>query len=447
MNGNISRRDLLRMGGVSAAGLMLFGLSACRNGAEEVVAANGGESVAGEGARLRFSWWGPDDRAALYEEAVELFESRHDGVEILTEFADFGAFQDRLTTQAAAGDAPDVFWIPTFQVATFARRGRLLDLESFDSDVLDLSAFDDATLNDGRIDGDLVQLVHGYQDPAVFANDRVLDELGVTLPDSSNWRWEDVSAIAQEITDATDDGFWGSDDASSAEQQFIHWVRSAGGEFFDDDGAIGFDREVMVEWFRYWDDMRRSGACVPADIQYEDRPFFEGAPMIRGRAALHWRNSNHLPILQDLIEDEISIHLMPSHADAAPDHRFLQPNSVAINAETPHPEMAARLVNVFLNDPEIIDIVKLTIGAPPNPALRDRLKPDLSDPEVRFLEHIEAAMSFDRRPRPPQPPGASDVIGNLVRTAEEIAFDRETIDEGVDRFLAEAEAELERQAT
>lgn len=69
-------------------------------------ASGGGETV------LRYTWWGNPDRAARTKGAVALFEKEHPGITVRTSFAGYEAYKQKLATQAAGGDAPDVMQRP-----------------------------------------------------------------------------------------------------------------------------------------------------------------------------------------------------------------------------------------------------------------------------------------------------------------------------------------------
>ncbi|MGO4424502.1 extracellular solute-binding protein, partial [Streptomyces sp. MCAF7] len=92
-----SRRAVLAVAAVGLSTALTGTLSACS-------AASGDTS----GITLRFSWWGNDDRAARTEDAVRLFEKEHPGVTVRTSNGDFGAYLQKLATQAAGGGVPDV---------------------------------------------------------------------------------------------------------------------------------------------------------------------------------------------------------------------------------------------------------------------------------------------------------------------------------------------------
>ena len=55
--------------------------------------------------------YGDAKRADLYKEVLPLFADAQDDVSVALEFADRGAYYERLTTAAASKKLPDVFWL------------------------------------------------------------------------------------------------------------------------------------------------------------------------------------------------------------------------------------------------------------------------------------------------------------------------------------------------
>ena len=72
---------------------------------------------------LRFSWWGGDSRAAATLEAIELYESLNPNVKIEAEYSAFSGYYQKLITQLASGNAPDLYQVDQGWVAELHARG------------------------------------------------------------------------------------------------------------------------------------------------------------------------------------------------------------------------------------------------------------------------------------------------------------------------------------
>ncbi len=175
------RRAALAVG----AGAALLLTAAC--GQQENIEQNDdGEAAAGDGATIRFSWWGNPDRAQMTEEAVSAFEEEHPDITVETEFTDFDAYFDRLATAVAAGDEPDVITMGGAYPREYGSRGVLLDLGEA-SDIIDTSAYDEAALQNGYFDETQYGIPTGVNSFGVVANPQVFADAGVDMPDDDTW--------------------------------------------------------------------------------------------------------------------------------------------------------------------------------------------------------------------------------------------------------------------
>jgi multiple sugar transport system substrate-binding protein len=398
---------------------------------------------------LRFAWWGADDRHERYLEVIDLYEERNPHVTITPEFGEIGSVTDRIATQVAGGNPPDVFWVGGDDRLTFADRGVLLDLNPYVEDgTIDISGFEEADIEQGTVNGQLISLVHGFQSAGVFSNLRVLEEVGVSLPTVPDTvTWDEFHEIALAVSDHYGDGFWGADDISFTHQgHFNIFARQHGEQLWSEDGGLGFSPETLTAWWEMWSDLRESGAVTPADVVLEDDAFFEGAAMIRGLAGIHIRNTNQMLQLQTLSDDPLEVHLAPTIDDPEPGYLTIDPNWVTASGTTEHPDEAAAFIDFLVNDPDRALIVETTIGAPGTATLRDHILDHISEPERRFVAHIDFEAQSERFPAIPGPPGAGDVNGLLSQTAEEIALGQLDIPTGVERVFEEGPQLLEDAA-
>ena len=190
----ISRRRTLSL--LAAAGTVpaLSALAGCGPNASP-----GGDGEGG--GPLRVYWWGGDLRNGLTREALDLFSAAHEDIEVSPEYSEWTGYWDKLATQFAGGDAPDVLQMDEAYIDSYGTRSSLLDLETV-SDVLDLSAMDDAVLDTGRLaDGTLVGAPLGIGIFSVGVNPTILEQAGLEMPDDTSWTWEDFAELSTAVSD------------------------------------------------------------------------------------------------------------------------------------------------------------------------------------------------------------------------------------------------------
>ena len=108
----------------------LLGLAACASASPTP----GGTSAPGTPAgpvTLRISTWGSDSRTRMTEQAIDLFEAANPDIKVTLENAQFSGYWDRLATQVAAGDAPDVIQLDEANFSAYAGRRVLADLAPY----------------------------------------------------------------------------------------------------------------------------------------------------------------------------------------------------------------------------------------------------------------------------------------------------------------------------
>ena len=115
---------------------------------------------------LRVSWWGGDARHEKYRQMLDHYEELHPEVNIIREFAGFDGYFDKLTVQAASGSMPDVVHMHLTKVADYASRGALLPLDEYvESGIIDLSEFNQAIIDSGKVDGKIYIVYHRNASP------------------------------------------------------------------------------------------------------------------------------------------------------------------------------------------------------------------------------------------------------------------------------------------
>jgi len=104
---------------------LILVIAACSNGDGSNKSTNSGSKD--EKVEIRFSWWGDTGRNEVYNEIVDRFEEEHPNITVKREFGGWGDYWDRLATQIAGGNAPEVVSMHQFYVSDYARRNALLN--------------------------------------------------------------------------------------------------------------------------------------------------------------------------------------------------------------------------------------------------------------------------------------------------------------------------------
>src|SRR5215216_5518741 len=150
----INRRQFLIGAGGLAAAATTVGLAGCAPGSQGGGGAQEG-GAGGEGGQVNMAltWWGNPVRNKNTEADIAAYMKANPNVKISGQPGEFNSYWDKLATQTAGGQAPDIIQMDMAYIAEYGNRGALLDLAKNGADT---SKFVEGTVDSGRINGQLV---------------------------------------------------------------------------------------------------------------------------------------------------------------------------------------------------------------------------------------------------------------------------------------------------
>lgn len=132
------------------------------------------------------------------KEIISQFEEEHPGIKIKTQNAPYQQFFQKLDTQIAGGNAPDVWLSDGVFVQKYAERGAAKDLTKWINEDLNKDEYYGLDFNKGP-EGKYWAVPQGIQIGALFYNRDMFDKAGVEYPDES-WTWEDLKEAAAKLS-------------------------------------------------------------------------------------------------------------------------------------------------------------------------------------------------------------------------------------------------------
>jgi multiple sugar transport system substrate-binding protein len=428
----VNRRDVLLGGGAAMGGLALAGLLP-RAGA-----------LAQAPARIRFGGYVESQEQLTQTLAtLKAYTDRNPGVEIVPEFTNFGAFTDKLATEAAGGNAPDMFSVNVDLLGEYARRGVLDPLNAYIPNPLNLSDYVDGAIKAGTLGGKLYAIPNDCIAPAITVKSSIFTDMGVPLPDQM-WTWEQLAETAVALTKAKGPRFWGLEDAGSNYIPCDVFLRGMGKSMFTPERQFGFAREDLAEWFAYWARLRDAGGIPPGDVQAlstGDDPSLTG--LIAGRAAMFISLTDSFVGLQALTTDPLVLHMLPNGfkgGSLGQHHYTYAGNSTGIWSKSPHKDRIIDIIRFIHFEPEGIELYYRGSGmVPASKAGRAALATEGSDADRAIIAYIDL---LQQNPAPPRYPGITGMSGMLRRANEAVAFGKMKPQEAADQFIGEAKARL-----
>lgn len=393
------------------------------------------EDITGD---IRFSWWGSDTRHQMNQELIDAFEAEYPGITVTPDYTDWGGYWDKLATQTAGGDTPDVMMQEERYLREYADRGVLANLNDYD---IDTSQIEESLVASGEFSDGLWGIPTGVNVRVLMADPAVFEAAGVEMPDDTTWTWQDYHDLMVQITENTDSGIYGAQDFGIAESvDLVVWARQHGQDLWDENGEIGFEPEVMAERWQVTLDLMEAGGAPDVSTGLEiNAAGPEQSLVATGRGAVSPFWTNQLGAISSAAGKDLELLRYPGETEFERQGLFMKPAmAIAMSESSDSPEAAALFIDWMLNSPEAGEIILADRGLPANLEVREHILPQLTPADQQAAEWIEevSADIIDAANTPPR--GAGEVNSILQRINEEVLFGTTSPQEGAERFIQEA---------
>ncbi|TNU73600.1 extracellular solute-binding protein [Miniimonas arenae] len=433
---------------LAAAGLALTACSSGGGGGDATDDAGAGDGTsAGEATpdatpvTITLTWWGNEDRAAMYEEAVDLFEEKYPYITVQTSWQAFSDYWTARNTEAAGSALPDVMQFDSTFLREYAQSGRLLDLTELVADGdIDLSGVDPALVDGVSLDGETLGIPTGTNTLGMFVNPTVLEQVGLDFP-ADGYTWEEYNDYVQQVADAgvkTADGYqiYGSGDYTGTFWFFLQWLVQQGVEPFTDDGQIGFTQDDVVTWLDSVKDLRDGGAFFPVDRNVALSPK-GGFTVNEVGSEASWDNFLATYTAETGTD---SLELVPIWSGEDGTQNFFRAFMMAAGANTEHPEATALLLNFFASEPEVGAIFGTSKGIPADEEQRAAVDAPEGSVDAKVIAYEEAVRETGSVATAPIPVlGFGTVEEKWKQLGEELDYGTITAQEFAEQWFAEAE--------
>ncbi|MDO9397254.1 MAG: extracellular solute-binding protein [Herbiconiux sp.] len=428
-------RTTAALGSVLVGTLVLAGCSA----------SSGGDAEAGGDVTIEMSWWGDDNRAALFAEVIDQFEAENP--DITVKQTPVGAPDDlfnRLATDFGGGGqtAPDVFALGGAKPQEYGSVGALLDLSTV-ADIVQVEKYPEFSTTSATVDGTLYGLPTGGNATAAFINTDLFAAAGLEVPDES-WTWDDLIQAANTI------GAAGLTTASGAPvygvdlriQDIIGTYAAQVSEFgiYDFDGNLAVDADDIAGLYEKEVELQKGGGLPDPSIITAGWALPPDQQLYTlGQAAITFGYSNLIGTYGTAGETLI----LPPPTDGDTSGVALLPSAYwAINASTAHPEASAKLVDWFLNEPAAAELIKDTRGIPFNPDTLAVVSPLLDEPGQEAAAYVQTVLDSGTV-APPQPDGGANMNKYSQDAEAEVLFGRQSPAQAAETWVKNLSADLE----
>lgn len=430
-----TRREALFTGLSLAAGTVLAACGGSGGGD-----ANG--DVSDKAVTLRFTWWGSDARHKRTQQVIDAFTKAHPNITIKGEFKDWNGYWDALATTVAANDAPDIIQMDEMYLASYAERGALLDLKTADKH-LTTTDFDAKALATGAIDGKQYGVPTGLTAYSFVVNTDLLAQYKVSVPDDATWSWDDLKAVAGQVSKASGGKVTGTQSMGFDIGGVNIWARQHGSALYSPDGKVALPSAVLASFWQYQLDLAKSGAAPAASVTVEraTAALDQSGIATNSSAFGTWWNTQ-LTSLEGASGQKLKLLKLPGESQSSTPGLYYKPSMFwSISSRSKQPAEAALFVDFLANSQEAADIMLTDRGVPANTKIRAGIAPKLTETDKAAAEYLDA-IKVGEAPRV-TPNGASDVEAILKRYTEDVLFARKTPQDAATGFIKELQAAID----
>jgi multiple sugar transport system substrate-binding protein len=225
---------------VAFTGVLALVATACLGGSNNNNNASPGASVSPitpteptKPVTITFSSW-VGDSPQMKQFAAD-FHSLHPNITIQFQAVSADNSTTKLTTQVAGGTAPDVAFVDSSAVTTFASRGALVNLDGYiaGSQTTNLPDFVPGFLKTGQYKGSTYGLPLDGETTGLFYRTDMFQAAGITSPPTT---WEEFQTDAQKLTNPATKQYGFIEFAPESEYYWEPFLWQAGGHLMSPDG-------------------------------------------------------------------------------------------------------------------------------------------------------------------------------------------------------------------
>lgn len=430
---NLTRRGFIGLGLAGVAGAGMATLAGCTAT---------GTSTSSTRASLRTAWYGGDPVHAAMEKVIAHYHATHSGVKVSAEHSAFADYFDKLATETAAKDAPDVMRMSLTYFAEYAGRGALLDLSDYvKNGTIAMDGMKSGVADSGKLNGKRYGIGQSSIANAAFLNTTALETLGAKAP-SQDWTWDDLATWAKGIGSRGGGKLYGTSDQSGHFELFEPFARQNGTNLFSSDGTkLKVSKDLIEHWWSYWADLRAANGAPPASIT-AGVTGFNNWTLVAGQTVLDFGWVQQIQFVQPLMKGTLQIIAPPGVKGGKPGLYVDSQDMWSIASTSKNPEAAATLINYLLNDNYSIKTLGATLGIPPSDHAIKLLDFAPDSPAGKAVAYVNNLGNKATTPPPPWPKGYNQVSTLFSTTAQDVAFKKTTPSAAAASFYSQAQQAL-----
>ncbi len=401
---------------------------------------------------LRFAWWGGSSRHQATLAALRLFEARTPGVRVKAEYMGFNGYLERLTTQIAGRSEPDLMQINWAWLAMFSKRGNgFADLYPLQKN-LGLNQFSADDIAYGQVQGKLNALPTSFSARVMLWNQSAFQRAGLKIPSN----WDELFASGRAFRKSQGEGAFPLDgelyDMMLLAQTYVQQLH--GTPYVDPlNRRIAMSEPAALDWVKTYRRLVDEQVCTPlplrASLGGAEKPTEQQPDWVVGRWAGNYTWDSLIGLRASTLKpsEQLVLGDFPTLPKAQDSGLFGRPTVMyAVGRSSEQAELATRLMNFLLCDPEAAKVLGRTRGLPSARSALEVLKAQGGLPPLELAAHeqIRAQREAGRLRRPAPLFEHARFLKFMREVFETIAYAKTTDLEAARRLVREGNALLQR---
>jgi len=395
---------------------------------------------------MRMAWWGSQDRHDRTIKVIELFQKENPNVKITYEFSTFNDYWTKLTTQAAGGNLPCLIQQDYAKIGEWVSRDLLLPLDEYiQNGTIDTKNVDKTYLDGGRLNGKVYAISLGTNSQSLIYDPALFEKAGIKPP-SNDWTWKDFEQVSTQFKEKL--GIPGMSVSLDDWQVFKLWLKQHGKTLYNAEGtALAYDDDKLyVDFFTMIKGMMDKGAMPNRELEVSrgSAPI-EDDPLVKQQAAIAYMWSNQIVAVSAAANRPLKAGLLPKlDASSTQTGHYLKPSQFfSITAKCDHPEVAAKLIDMFTNSIPANDILLAERGVPISSEVRKALEGKIADAQKEAFALVALVEKNPSPLDPPDPAGHSEVISKVYTPLmDQVLYGQLSAEEAAKQFREGADAIL-----
>lgn len=332
---------------------------------------------------LRFGWWGGDSRHEAYIAAANRYMELNPNVKIICEYSGFDGYREKLYTQLAGGNAPDLFqnhytWLP--EQNAMSSKAIVRDYNEL-KEYVDLSIYADGFLESSCVcDGKIMALPGSVNTYCVVADTLVLDKVGFDY--EGDWTWDDFLEYNRKLKEIDPSYYFenGLNAGTIHMYWFCDYMAQLTGKAFETDYKLNYSVEELEKAFEFFKKYFDEGVIESlGTTELYNGTYAQNPTWINAKSGILFGQLSNIENYVTALGDNskyATVIKMPMMKDAKDPFNTMivgQCFSIPASCSERNAIEAAKFLNWMNTDPEAGVILKLSRGIPVSKAQNEAL--------------------------------------------------------------------------